>query len=146
MARATKVEEIPVILKDYPDGEALIYEHILEDIWQTMRLDYYPAGLDRYLFWTASEVGSATAERWLGLVLGVEGAEGSSLFWVEATKRLRLHPDLSIVIDGISLFHRRRLKAEPGWVDNHPAWVNRLIRAKSRAIKMLGTTAAEVAA
>lgn len=145
MAHVVKIEEAEIILRDFPEAEIRLYSEILEDIWITMGLDHYDPGLARYLLWTASEVGSATAERWLGLVLGIPD-EGSPGFWVEATKRLRLHPDLSIVIDGISLFHRRRLKADPGWVDNHSLWINRLIRAKSRALKMLGTTAAEVAA
>lgn len=144
MARAAKTEEAEIILRDFPEAEVKLYSEILEDIWIIMGLDHYEDGLARYLLWTASEVGSATAERWLGLVIGVDASADN--FWVEATKRLRLHPDLSIVIDGISLFHRRRLKADPGWVDNHSAWINRLIRAKSRALKMLGTTAAEVAA
>lgn len=144
MAHAAKSEEAEIILRDYPGDENRIYSEILEDIWITMGLDHYDPGLARYLLWTASEVGSVTTERWLGLVIGADGSADN--FWVEATKRLRLHPDLSIVIDGISMFHRRRLKADPGWVDNHSAWINRLIRAKSRALKMLGTTAAEVAA
>lgn len=144
MAHAAKIEEAEIILRDFPEAEVKLYSEILEDIWISMGLDFYDIGLARYLLWTASEVGQATTERWFGLVIGIPPE--SPAFWVEATKRLRFHPDLSIVIDGISLFHRRRLKADPGWADNHSAWINRLIRAKSRAIKMLGTTAAEVAA
>lgn len=145
MAKVSKAESIEAVIRELPDEIQIDLDRaILEDIWLYAGLDHYPMGLDQYLLWTSHKVGYATAQRWLGIILGVP--EDTPKFWIEATKRLRFYQDLQPVIDGIEMFHRRRLRAEPTWDENRSAWVNGLIRAKSRAIKMLGRSAAEVAA
>lgn len=144
MARVSKVEAYEAVLRELDDEADAAAEAILDDIWFTMALDEYPPGVDFYLLRTAVMVGWQTTERWLGLVLGLE--EDPDKFWKEANMRLRRLSDLEPLICGIELFHRRRMRAEPAWPDYRSQWVNGLIRAKSRAIKMLGANAAEVAA
>lgn len=145
MAQGTKDEAYSAILVyEETEGDKLIMEQVLDDIWFTMGLDHYPPGVDYYLLDCGATAGYATAERWLGILLNVPS--GTDKFWIEATKRLRLYPDLAPIFDGLEMFRRRRARAEPGWDDDRSRRVNRLIRAKSRAIKMLGRSAAEVAA
>lgn len=145
MARETKAEAFAAILSAESAGDRCFQEQVLDDLWFTMGLDHYPPGLDYYLLDCGAAVGYSTTERWLGILLEIPQGV-SDKFWIEATKRLRLYPDLGPLIDGIEMFRRRRARAEPGWDEERSVRVNRLIRAKSRAIKMLGRTAAEVAA
>ena len=145
MARETRVEAYAAILGlEETEGDRLIMEQVLDDIWIAMGLDFYPPGMDYYLLDCGASAGYSTAERWLGILLEIP--PGIDKFWIEATKRLRLYSDLAPILDGLEMFRRRRARAEPGWDDERSRRVNRLIRAKSRAIKMLGRTAAEVAA
>ncbi len=145
MAREVKAEAFEAILglEDSISGR-VIMEQVLDDIWLAMGLDLYPPGMDYYLLDCGATAGYATAERWLGILLEIP--PGIDKFWIEATERLRLYPDLEPLLDGLEMFRRRRARAEPGWEEDRSRRVNRLIRAKSRAIKMLGRTAAEVAA
>lgn len=139
MARATKAESFTAILAEAPEGERAVLEEILEDSWIALGLDYYPAGLDYFMLHTATQVGWSVTECWLGRLLEIIPDEK---FWIEATKRLRRYPDLGALIDGLTLFRLRRLRADAG---AQPA-MGRLAAPRSRALTMLGRTAAEVAA
>jgi hypothetical protein len=45
--------------------------------------------------------------------------------------------DAEVAISTIEFYWRRRLKVDPGWKEHGPAWSNRVIRAKRRALKMM---------
>lgn len=138
MAKSTKAEAMALA---GAGGADVILDAILSDSWLSMNLDAYPAGLDYYLLDMAEQIGWGLTEDCLGLILGIPPK--STVFWIEATKRLRLFPNLEPVIDGLELYRRRMASIIPPASESLST---RLARARSRAIRLLGTTAAEVAA
>lgn len=138
MARATKAECFTVILAEVAEHERAIFEGILEDCWLAMGLDYYPAGMDYLMLHMSVQSGWSRVEVWLSTLLNLSYEEK---FWLMAIERLRHYPDLEVLIDGLLLCHLRYLRASTDNVS-----VKGQLAARSRAIKMLGRTAAEVAA
>lgn len=122
----------PTELRELSREEALeIYE---ADVWNTLRGDLLPTGLDYFTLDTAAACGLENAARWLRLV------SGSSPFDItidDGVVSLISGIEPEAAVNGIELFRRRRFKSDPRWRVLGPEWTNRCNRAKRRALKMM---------
>jgi len=99
-------------------------------LWDGLRLDQVPSGLDYYLLDCAVCFTAQVTEQWLALVTATKSPSG----------QLRVIEDMGIevVISGLELFRRRRIKADPEWQRHGSEWSNRCNRVRRRALALAG--------
>jgi len=99
-------------------------------LWDGLRLDQVPSGLDYYLLDCAVCFTAVTTGQWLDLVTATKSPSG----------QLRVIEDMGIevVISGLELFRRRRIKADPEWQRHGSEWSNRCNRVRRRALALAG--------
>ena len=104
-----------------------------EAIWDVIGGDDLPEGLDYFMFDSALTCSSVAACKWLELVTG------NSICPITYHGAIARSAELGaeVVISGLELFRRRRLKADPDWQRLGVEWSNRCTRAKTRALKMV---------
>ena len=107
----------------------------LGHLWDGLRLDQVPSGLDYYLLDCAVCFTAVTTGQWLDLVTATKSPSG----------QLRVIEDmgLEVVISGLELFRRRRIKADPEWQRYGSEWSNRCNRVRKRALALAEPQVAE---
>ena len=100
----------------------------LGHLWDGLRLDQVPSGLDYYLLDCAVCFSAVTAGQWLDLVTATKSPSGQL--------RVIEEMGLDVVISGLELFRRRRIKADPDWQRYGSEWSNRCNRVRRRALTL----------
>lgn len=100
--------------------------------WNDLCCVDLPTGLDFFLLDTAAACGVAPAQRWLRLALSLrEDAPISTV--IKAAQAAAIRP----VLMDLESFRKRGLRSKPGWIDHHTKWINRTLRARRTANKMV---------
>ena len=100
----------------------------LSGLWDSLDCLSMPSGLDYYLLDCAACFGVGTTGQWLDLVTGTQ-------FPIEQRERVR-DMGIELVISGLELFRRRRIKADPEWHRHGSEWSNRCNRVRRRALAL----------
>jgi len=100
----------------------------LDRVWDSLDCAAMPQGLDYYLLDCGVCFTVGTTAQWLDLVTGTQ-------FPVEQRERLR-DMGVELVISGLELFRRRRIKADPEWHRYGSEWSNRCNRVRKRALDL----------
>lgn len=101
--------------------------------WSQCHAEVLPTGLDYFLFDCALHVGCDVALIWLRHVLGLGQAPKMDTQLVAALKE----HDPEVLISGIEMLWRRRLKSSPNWTDVGRKQTNHVNRVKHRALKLI---------
>jgi len=91
--------------------------------WTRCRCDSLPAGLDLFVLDTALVCGEEPTLRWLELSAG-PGVNPAAV------------PSRPVILD-LESYRKRALRSRPGWVEFHTKWVNRTLRVKKKAVRMV---------
>lgn len=96
--------------------------------WRLLACGDLPPGLDYFMLDCAVCFGIGTAQNWLKLVTATDSYdEACDRAWDLGSE---------VVISGIELFRRRRMKSDPLWHQKGSDWSNRCTRAKLRALRL----------
>ena len=122
-------------MKDEKIAEQLEYQiaSVLEAVWGVIAGDDLPSGLDYFMLDSSVACTTAASCKWLELVTGNSFCPITYHGAVARSAEL----GAEVVISGLELFRRRRLKADPDWQRLGVEWSNRCTRAKTRALKMV---------
>ena len=126
--KANRAASLEYSLAEYPGYTELQFE----SMWNWLRCDLLPDGLDYFVCDTAISCGSDHAARWARLIAGTHGLD-MDLDTVARLTEIGSEP----ATNGIEFFRRRRFRTDPGWSQHGTAWSNRVNRAKRRALKMI---------
>ena len=96
----------------HPNPSALVSH------WDACRCSDLPCGLDLFVLDTSVVCGAEPTKRWLGLAGGAA------------------EPARVVILD-LEAYRKRALRSTPGWVEYHTKWVNRTLRVKRKAVKMV---------
>jgi lysozyme family protein len=91
--------------------------------WSCCRCAALPAGLDLFVLDTSLVCGTEPTLRWLELACGA-GVDPAKV------------PSRPVILD-LESYRKRALRSKPGWVEFHTKWVNRTLRVKKKAVKMV---------
>lgn len=100
--------------------------------WDACSCALMPTGFDLFLLDTASIVGPPAAMRWLNLALALP----EDTFPSVAISNLKKIPVRMLILE-MEFYRKRWMKMQPGWIEHHTRWINRLLRIKKVAVKML---------
>lgn len=109
-----------------------------ECIWDPLRCNELPLGVDYFAFDCGICCGVEVTKRWLQMVVGIMRDQGMSH---EVIQRAHARDSRGLV-EGLEFLRRRRLKSHPGWPLFQEAWTNRVNRAKRRALAMAESSGA----
>jgi lysozyme family protein len=101
--------------------------------WGTCYAEILPTGLDYFIFDCAMHVGVDVAISWLRNVLGLGQVAKMEPSVIRALKE----SDPEVVISGVEMLWRRRLKSSPNWTDVGRIQTNHVNRVKHRALKLI---------
>ena len=90
--------------------------------WSSCRCDSLPVGLDLFVLDTSLVCGTEPTMRWLELACN--GAGPAEV------------PSRPVILD-LESYRKRALRSKAGWVEFHTKWVNRTLRVKKKAVKMI---------
>lgn len=108
-------------------------ESFSELTWSQCYGELLPTGLDYFIFDCAMHVGTDVVLNWLRNVLGLQSNAKMEPSIIPA---LREH-DAEVLISGIEMLWRRRLKSSPDWTDVGRKQTNHVNRVKHRALKLI---------
>lgn len=100
-------------------------------LWDALCCSRLPTGLDLFILDTAAVCGIGPTVRWLGLACSA--VDPTPDLAADAASQ---HPARVVILD-VESFRKRALRSIPGWIDHHTKWVNRLLRIKRQAVKMV---------
>jgi hypothetical protein len=124
-------------LIDFPDlGEA--YPTVCEMVWSEVLGDELPAGLDYFLFACGARVECHLPARWLRKLLERDSLPEllSDRVTVDLARESARH-DPGVLISGVEMIWRRRLKAIPYTPLLSKRETNYINRARHRALKLV---------
>jgi lysozyme family protein len=101
--------------------------------WVKIYAEYLPAGLDYFVFDCALHVGDDVALIWLRHVLGFPQHAKMEPALIQVIKQT----DVEVLISGIEMLWRRRLKSSPNWTDVGRKQTNHINRVRHRALKLM---------
>jgi lysozyme family protein len=110
--------------------EAQVFNEI---VWAEVKGDDLPTGLDYFIFDCAVNVDQSTAIKWLRNVLGLPQVAILDRATLDYAKGF----DPEVLISGVEMLWRRRLKSQPNWTDIGRKATNHVNRVKHRALKLL---------
>lgn len=100
----------------------------LRQLWDSLDCRSMPAGLDYYLLDCSVCFGLGVTSQWLDLVTATQSPR-------EQREKIR-DMGVELVLSGLELFRRRRMKADPEWQRHGSEWSNRCNRARRRALSL----------
>lgn len=101
--------------------------------WMEVKADDLPEGLDYFVFACASNVSYDVAASWVRHLLGLPQVGRIDEFVIKILRDV----DPEVMISGIEMLWRRRLKSSPNWTDVGRKQTNHVNRVKHRALKIL---------
>lgn len=90
--------------------------------WSSCSCASLPVGLDLFVLDTSLVCGTEPTMRWLELA--TRGADPAAV------------PSRPVILD-LESYRKRALRSTPGWVEYHTKWVNRTLRVKKKAVRMI---------
>lgn len=102
--------------------------------WECLQLARFPSGLDYYVLDAALFYSPAIAFNWLRHSFGV-GTLCANIEDVAAFVEGGIETQL--VLDRMDFMRRRRVRMHPDWTSRREALLNRVIRVKQRATKLV---------
>ena len=125
-ARAFDWAEQDTLLPD-PDG---MYN---EMTWHEVKGNELPPGLDYFVFACASNVGYDVCASWVRHLLGLPQVGSIDDFVIRCLR----DADPEVMISGIEMLWRRRLKSSADWTDVGRKQTNHVNRVKHRGLKII---------
>ena len=105
--------------------------------WDRLGLSDYPSGLDYFMLDCVLIYGSDVSLDWLCLSIGHGPVRNCSIPMGRVLEWLGDRLDIEVVIDRMELYRKRRMRLDRNWSEERQLRVNRLIRVKKRAKKLV---------
>lgn len=138
MARGNKAAAVAYLIDDNVGMDVTAYAELC---WGEIAGDELPSGVDYFLFDCGNCVDVSNALKWLQLVLGIP-VTGKPDRVTRASAYL-MSPE--IIITGVEIFWRRRMKSLPTWETHKRKYTNHISIVRGRALKMLEVRSVAVA-
>lgn len=106
-------------------------------LWGKLHLAQYPPGLDYYVLDCSMLYGMDVCFNWLGAAIGYGGVYHNCASMAERVRGLESSLDVRDVIEKMDASRRRRVRMARDWNDKREAYMNRLLRVKKRALKLM---------
>lgn len=138
MVRATREKAFDWAATDSLVGEEIARSYA-ELIWDGVTADELPPGVDYFIFDCAQSVNIDVALRWLRNVVGLSDTNKTAPLTDEELAHVKEY-DPEVLISGVEMLWRRRLKALADWYIDGRKQTNHVNRVKHRALKVIFET------
>lgn len=110
---------------------------IAREVWSALFLNQFPSGLDYYVLDCALAYGFGVPVAWLNVALNTGLKHSGVSVVLELFDELGSELDVGLTIDKLDVMRRRRTKLDKNWPQRREALMNRVLRVKKRAVKLL---------